>query len=159
MWDETLTRNQRSLIRSAVENDVRFVIVGGYAVRFHGVARLTSDLDIVIDPTRDNVRALGRALCALGPTDLGEVEKLVLPRKRAYAYETDIFSELPEIPFARLMAQSVIAKMNGLRIRVISRADLMHAKRTASRDPMREPKDQAVDRSDLDLLSGIESRE
>ena len=43
-------------------NDVEYVIVGGYALAFHGAPRFTGDLDILAGPTEDNV---GRLLAAL----------------------------------------------------------------------------------------------
>src|SRR5450755_2413360 len=43
-------------------NGVEFLIVGGYAVAFHGAPRFTGDLDILVHPTLDHVR---RALTAL----------------------------------------------------------------------------------------------
>ena len=43
-------------------NSVDFLIVGGYAVAFHGAPRFTADLDILIQPTLEHV---GRTLTAL----------------------------------------------------------------------------------------------
>jgi len=43
-------------------NGVDFLIVGGYAVAFHGAPRFTGDLDILIHPTLEQVR---RALATL----------------------------------------------------------------------------------------------
>ena len=36
-------------------NGVDFLIVGGYAVAFHGAPRFTADLDILIYPTLEQV--------------------------------------------------------------------------------------------------------
>jgi len=44
------------------EADVAYVVVGGFALAFHGVVRATKDIDILIEPTVDNAR---RALNAL----------------------------------------------------------------------------------------------
>ena len=41
---------------------VRYVIVGGEAVIYHGFARLTGDIDIFFEPTAKNVQNLYRAL-------------------------------------------------------------------------------------------------
>jgi hypothetical protein len=43
-------------------SSVDFLIVGGYAVAFHGAPRFTGDLDILIHPTLENVE---RTLAAL----------------------------------------------------------------------------------------------
>lgn len=42
--------------------DVRFVIVGGYAVRFHGHMRLAEDLDIFLEPSAENASRFVKAL-------------------------------------------------------------------------------------------------
>lgn len=44
------------------ESDVAYVVVGGFALAYHGVVRATKDVDILIEPTIDNAR---RALEAL----------------------------------------------------------------------------------------------
>lgn len=43
-------------------HNVRYVIVGGEAVIYHGFARLTGDIDIFFEPTAKNVQHLYRAL-------------------------------------------------------------------------------------------------
>jgi predicted nucleotidyltransferase len=44
------------------EAEVTYVVVGGFALAYHGVVRATKDVDILIEPTVDNAR---RALQAL----------------------------------------------------------------------------------------------
>jgi hypothetical protein len=44
------------------EAGVRFVVIGGLAMRAQGSARLTEDLDICYDPASDNVQRLARVL-------------------------------------------------------------------------------------------------
>lgn len=44
---------------------VRYVVVGGFALALHGVVRATKDIDILIEPTRDNAARALRALEAL----------------------------------------------------------------------------------------------
>ena len=51
-------------LRSA---DVAFVIVGGVAATVHGSARLTSDVDIVYERSRENIEHLVRAVTPLNP--------------------------------------------------------------------------------------------
>jgi hypothetical protein len=50
------------------ERGVRFVLIGGVAVAAHGYVRATQDLDVVPDPTPDNLWRLGNALVALEAT-------------------------------------------------------------------------------------------
>jgi len=45
---------------------VEYLIVGGYALAFHGAPRFTGDLDLFIRPTTENVAKLVAALRAFG---------------------------------------------------------------------------------------------
>jgi hypothetical protein len=50
------------LLRALVANDVEFVVIGGFALGFHGAARATKDVDIVPAPGEENITRLWRAL-------------------------------------------------------------------------------------------------
>ena len=53
-----------------IAHRVEFVIVGAYALAFHGAPRATGDLDFFVRPTEDNGRRLIDAIAAFGfPTD------------------------------------------------------------------------------------------
>lgn len=54
--------------------DVRFVVIGGFAVGAHGYPRATKDLDIVPDPDPDNLERLAAALADLDASVLGMEE-------------------------------------------------------------------------------------
>ncbi len=53
------------LLRGLLEHEVEFVLIGGFALGFHGAPRGTKDVDIVPDPTPANVARLWEALQAL----------------------------------------------------------------------------------------------
>ena len=60
---------------SALEHaDVRFVVIGGFAVGAHGYPRATKDLDIVPDPDPENIRRLAALLSDLDASVLGMEE-------------------------------------------------------------------------------------
>ena len=54
------------LLRAFVAADVRFLIVGAYALALHGRPRATGDLDVWIDATPDNAGRVVQALAAFG---------------------------------------------------------------------------------------------
>ena len=60
------------LLRALVRARVDFVVVGGVAVVQHGFPRATQDLDVVPDPSPDNIYRLWDALSELDarPTEL-----------------------------------------------------------------------------------------
>jgi hypothetical protein len=54
------------LLQAFVAHDVRFLIVGAYALALHGRPRATGDLDIWVDATPENAPRIMRALSAFG---------------------------------------------------------------------------------------------
>ena len=49
-----------------IAHGVEFVVVGTYALAFHGAPRFTGDLDILVRPTIDNATSLLSALADSG---------------------------------------------------------------------------------------------
>lgn len=64
----------REFVAQLNEYDVRYLIVGGYAVAFHGHPRYTQDIDVWIDRTPENARRLLAALEAFGFGSVGLAE-------------------------------------------------------------------------------------
>lgn len=66
-----LNQDFREFLQSLSDNKVRYLVVGGYALAAHGHPRYTKDLDIWIEPTRQNFRSL---LTALEQFGFGSIE-------------------------------------------------------------------------------------
>lgn len=63
-----------ALLQAFVAHDVRFLIVGAYALALHGRPRATGDLDVWVDATPDNAPRVMRALAAFG-APLGDISE------------------------------------------------------------------------------------
>jgi hypothetical protein len=46
--------NHQLLLKSMLQHDVNFLLVGGYAVIYHGYKRTTGDMDLWIEPDNNN---------------------------------------------------------------------------------------------------------
>lgn len=134
------------------ESGVRFVVVGGVAVVIQGFARLTADIDLVIDLSDANVRRAIDALTARGLRPLLPVNALDFadPEKRREWVDTrnlevfslrdernplltvDLFAREP-LPFEELWSRADIVSLRGRAIRVASLDDLIRMKRAAAR--------------------------
>ncbi len=66
-----LQRDLREFIESLNSQGVRYVIVGGYAVAFHGQPRYTGDIDIFVESSEDNARRIEAVLRGFGFADAG----------------------------------------------------------------------------------------
>jgi hypothetical protein len=51
-----------SLLRALSDSDVGYVLIDGLALNLHGLVRATKDVDLLLDPSAENVERLRRAL-------------------------------------------------------------------------------------------------
>lgn len=64
-------RDFQEFFKSLNNLGVEYVIVGGYAMAFHGVPRATQDMDILLHAEKDNARRIVAALYDFGFGELG----------------------------------------------------------------------------------------
>jgi predicted nucleotidyltransferase len=69
-----LDQNFREFIELLNKNEVRYLIVGGYAVGFHGYPRYTKDLDVWVAVDPENAKKIKRALDEFGFAESGLTE-------------------------------------------------------------------------------------
>ena len=62
--------------RCLYQNDVRYIMVGGFAINLHGYSRATKDIDIWIDDTLENRKKLRQALKEQGSGDYEPIETM-----------------------------------------------------------------------------------
>lgn len=66
-----LQKDLREFVELLNSKGVKYVIVGGYAVAYHGHPRFTGDIDLFVEPSADNA---GRILAALRDFGFGDLE-------------------------------------------------------------------------------------
>jgi len=59
-----------SLCQALNRESARYLLIGGFAVILHGFVRSTKDVDFLVDPSEENIRAVKRALGTLPPASL-----------------------------------------------------------------------------------------
>lgn len=126
------------LLRALCAAEARFLVVGAYAVTFHGPPRSTGDLDLWVEPTAENARRVWNALLAFGAPleavalqDLQTPDVVVqfgLPPRRI-----DLLTSLTGLQFDAAWARRVEADVEGVRCPILSRDDLVTNKRAVGR--------------------------
>ena len=145
---------------------VRYVVVGGVAAVLHGFARLTADVDLVVDLSPPEARKAIGALVRLGleprapvdPFDFADptVRQAWIRHKGMQVFSlwdptnplrsVDLFVEHP-IPFDELWERSDAIPLTSVTVRVASITDLIRLKQIAGRPQ---------DLLDIDALRAIE---
>ena len=127
---------------------IEYLVVGGYAVSFHGYPRPTGDLDVWVNAQPDNVARLIAVLAKFGFSGAGATPELFLTPGRVVRMgvppvRIEIINKISGLEFPASHARSVEAVLDGVPVRLIAREDLIANKRAAGR---------AKDRNDLKHL-------
>lgn len=143
-----MNRDFVEILSALIEARAEFLVVGAHALAAYGTPRATGDLDIWINPTRDNAERVLKALAAFGAplfdlavADLTASEtvfQIGVPPARI-----DILAGITGVAFTDAWPRRLNIQIDGLAVPVIGREDFIVNKRATGR-----PKDI----SDLTLL-------
>lgn len=127
----------RRLLKSLKEHKVNFVVIGGVACIVHGFARMTKDIDIFVEPTRENMRRTFKALESCGYDLMDTTLEEALQKKllfRQYILQTDIHPSVKGTDFQSVWKNKIPCKFEGEEIYFASLDDLIRMKKAAGRD-------------------------
>lgn len=138
------------LLRAFGEAEVRYLVVGGYALAFHGHPRFTKDIDLWIDPIETNVDAAVRALAVWGaPTavgrDLVSAAALDVVWIGNPPVRVDLMKHVPAGDFDSAWKRRRTGRWGDLRVEFVGYEDLVLLKRASGRPQ---------DLIDLEALAG-----
>jgi hypothetical protein len=138
-----LPRDFREFLSLLSAREVKYLLVGGYAVGFHGYPRATADMDIWVSRTDENARKLVSVLEEFGFRDVamagqaltqaGQVIRMGVPPLRI-----ELFTSVSGAEFDACYAERIEGVIDGVRVSILSLADLKRNKKAAGR-----PKDLA----------------
>jgi hypothetical protein len=138
----------KELLTLLNSHKVEYLLVGGYALAFHGAPRATGDLDLWVKPDMANALRLLQALqdFGFGSTGLkasdfeteGQVIQLGVPPVRV-----DLITSASGINWDQAWGRRQPAFLGGVEVQVLGRAELVANKRAVNR---------TQDRADLEAL-------
>jgi hypothetical protein len=129
----------KELLSAFNAGQVRYLIVGGYAVSFHAQPRATKDLDILIGADAENSKAVYAALAKFGApieglsaNDFAEPDNFF--RMGTPPVMVDIMPKITGVEFEAAWSRRVDVQIDDdLSVPFISRQDLLTAKLAAGR--------------------------
>lgn len=117
-----------------------YILVGGYAVILHGYRRITGDMDIWVNRTKENYTKITRAFAEFGLPlfDMTEDKFLDLDYADVFSFGRppfgiDIITKLKGVEFDEAFTQVQVFNEEGLMIKFIHLNNLIQAKRAAGR--------------------------
>jgi hypothetical protein len=139
MEQPNLPQDFVDLLEAFGRADIRYLIIGGYAVGYHDRPRTTKDLDILLDPEPDNIRRACRALLEFGahPEIAAHLEAAVEDEVVWMGHppvRVDLLKDAPGVDFGRAWARRAAVTWNGVTVAVLSHDDLIRSKRASGRE-------------------------
>ncbi|HEY2586352.1 MAG TPA: hypothetical protein VGI81_11365 [Tepidisphaeraceae bacterium] len=121
---------------------VRYLLIGGYAVNFHGHHRTTGDMDIWIAVDPDNAQRISATLQQFGFSIASVPPEMFLETGRIFRFgvkpvRIELLTSPSGIDFETCYSRRVEAEIDGVAIPVLALQDLRENKRAAGR-----PKDE-----------------
>jgi len=133
-----LNEDYKDMLRALYDENVRFILVGAYALAAHGYPRATMDIDIWVMPSPENADAVLRALRRFGAPlhnltkeDLlkdGTIFQIgVAPRR------IDIITAASGLRFEQTYRNSISVNIEGIDVLIPSIDDLILNKKATGR--------------------------
>jgi hypothetical protein len=118
--------------------EVRYALIGGYAVGLYTKPRATKDLDLLVSGEGDNLVRVAHALAAFGaPAHVVESARSMSPTEVVFLgsppVRIDVLRTADGVDTESVLERAITLELDQLSVRVISREDLLTNKRAAGR--------------------------
>ena len=126
------------LLRIFNDNNVKYLVIGGYAFIQYAEPRYTKDLDLWVSTDPTNAKAVFQALREFGAplsglTEADFVEEGFFYQMGVPPVRVDVLMGIPGVEFVSAWDNRVIVDFDELPVPFIAKTDLITAKRAAGR--------------------------
>jgi len=131
-----LEKDLREFVALLNALNVRYIVVGAFAVAYHGYPRYTGDIDLFIERSPENAERLMGVIEQFGFSDLGLSVKDFLQENQViqlgvHPSRIDLLTFLSGVSFEEAWATREQSDLDGLNVPYISR-ELLRRNKTAS---------------------------
>jgi hypothetical protein len=128
----------KDMIKIFLEEQVRFLLVGGISINIYGFIRATKDLDLWVETSKENAEKIIKALAEFGaPMHNIFVQDF---EKEGTVFQIgvepiriDIITEVTGLKFVEAFQNAKIMEIDNINIPVISLSDLIKNKKATGR--------------------------
>jgi len=128
----------KDFLRFLNSHSVRYLIVGGYAVGYHGYPRATGDMDIWIEISESNAKKVTAAFHDFGLSDESISENLFLEKNRVIRMgeppvRLEVITTASGVNFNECFSNREVIEIDGIPANFIALEDLKKNKHAAGR--------------------------
>jgi len=138
MAEHVLPEDFKEFLRLLNQSGVEYLLIGGYAVGYHGYPRTTADMDVWAAISSENAarvvdacRAFGMQDPTLTPALFQQPEKII--RMGVPPMRIEILTDIDGVEFAECYAVREEAVIDGVPVNVISLTHLRRNKKASGR--------------------------
>ncbi|UCC11656.1 MAG: nucleotidyltransferase [candidate division WOR-3 bacterium] len=133
-----LSKDFREFLGLLNKYNVKYLVVGGYAVAFHGYPRYTRDIDIWVESSPVNAGNIMKVLDDFGFATLDiKAEDFLIPRRVIQLgyppHRIDLVTSLSDVEFKDCYNVKVTAQINGVTVNFIDLENLRRNKQASNR--------------------------
>jgi len=136
MVERLLPEIFRELIECLNESDVKYLLIGGWAFSIYAEPRLTKDIDFLVAMDDENLKKLHKAIVLFGgpPVNMeGFKTNYDIITFGSPPMRVDFLKGASGIDISDCYERKEVLNVEGLKIHVISKADLIKNKRASGR--------------------------
>lgn len=124
-----LAADFNDFLKLCLRNEVRFLVIGGYAVIHHSRPRYTGDLDLWVDRSLENAEKIMTVLQEFGfPPDTASTEMITgggkIIRMGFEPMRLELFTSIPGLEFCGCYERRDLVKIGRMSVPFISLGDL-----------------------------------
>jgi hypothetical protein len=138
MAKQVLPDDFKEFLKLLNESNVEYLLIGGYAVGYHGYPRATADMDIWVAISPNNAERLVDVFHRFGMQnpkltpglfqERGKIIRMGVPPMRI-----EVFTEIDGVEFYECYATRIKARIDGQTVNLISSENLRRNKRASAR--------------------------
>ena len=131
-----LPQDFKEFLQLLNSNQVRYLLIGGYAINLYGYSRNTEDLDVWVAISPDNAERTAAALREFGfsiATAGHFLEKSQVVRMGVPPMRIEVLTEISGVEFDECHARRNMERIGDIEVPVIGRDDLIANKLAAGR--------------------------
>jgi hypothetical protein len=134
-----LPKDFKEFIQLLNEKEVKYLLIGGYAIGLHGYMRATVDIDFWIEQSEENAKKIISVLEEFFGTPFNISYEEFLVKDEVFRFGKiegniiDILTSLKELEFDGSYSKKISYNFNGIIIDLISRDDLVKNKLSTGR--------------------------
>lgn len=128
----------KDFLRLLNTHSVKYLLVGGYAVGYHGYPRATGDMDIWIEVSEENSKRTAAAFRDFGMPEEGISEGLFMEKNKVIRMgmppvRLEVITSASGVEFSECYSKRDVIEIEGIPVNFISLEDLKTNKAAAKR--------------------------